>query len=111
MRITRWWRCCTRWGALPRFIARAVEWHYFVSALIAAALGTLFAALLFLGAGGLESFGVEAVPFLPPLSLAWIEIALASGRAGGHRADRLGHGAIRSVGGSHLLALCAPFAI
>lgn len=61
-------------GALPSFIARAVEWHYFVSALFAAALGTLFAALFFLGAGGLEVFGVEAVPFLPPLSLRWTEI-------------------------------------
>jgi cell division transport system permease protein len=61
-------------GALPGFIARAVEWHYFVSALFAAALGTLFAALFFLAAGGLESFGVEAVPFLPPLSLKWTEI-------------------------------------
>src|SRR5438477_581597 len=60
-------------GALPGFIARAVEWHYFISALFAAALGTLFAALFFLGAGGLEIFGVEAVPFLPPLSLRWIE--------------------------------------
>ena len=61
-------------GALPGFIARAVEWHYFISALAAAALGTLLAALVFLGAGGLESFGVEAVPFLPPLSLKLIEI-------------------------------------
>ena len=61
-------------GALPGFIARAVEWHYFVSALFAAALGTLFAGLFFLGAGGLESFGVEAVPFLPPLALRWSEI-------------------------------------
>jgi cell division transport system permease protein len=61
-------------GALPGFIARAVEWHYFLSALFAAALGTLFAALFFLGASGLESFGVEAVPFLPPVSLRWIEI-------------------------------------
>ena len=61
-------------GALPAFIARAVEWHYFVSALFAAAFGTLFAALFFLGAGGLEVFGVEAVPFLPPLSLKWIEV-------------------------------------
>ena len=60
-------------GALPGFIARAVEWHYFVSALFAAALGALCAALFFLGAGGLEVFGVEAVPFLPPLSLRWIE--------------------------------------
>jgi cell division transport system permease protein len=61
-------------GALPSFIARAVEWHYFVSALFAAALGTAFAALFFLGAGGLEIFGLEAVPFLPPLSLKWTEI-------------------------------------
>jgi len=61
-------------GALPGFIARAVEWHYFISALFAAALGTLFAGLFFVGAGGLESFGMEAVPFLPPLSLKWNEI-------------------------------------
>ena len=61
-------------GALPGFIARAVEWHYFLSALFAAALGTLFAALFFVGAGGLEVFGFEAVPFLPPLSLRWTEI-------------------------------------
>ncbi|HZQ39824.1 MAG TPA: hypothetical protein VFA87_03490 [Rhizomicrobium sp.] len=60
-------------GALPRFIARAMERHYFVSALMAASLGTLFAALVFLGASGLEVFGVEAVPFLPPLSLKWDE--------------------------------------
>jgi cell division transport system permease protein len=60
-------------GALPGFIARAVEWHYFVSALFATALGSLCAALFFLGAGGLEVFGVEAVPFLPPLSLRWTE--------------------------------------
>lgn len=62
-------------GALPGFIARAVERHYFVSALFAACLGTLFAALFFLGANGLEVFGVEAVPFLPPLSLKWDEFA------------------------------------
>lgn len=61
-------------GALPAFIARAVEWHYFISALFAAALGTLFAALFFLAASGLEIFGLEAVPFLPPLSLKWMEI-------------------------------------
>ena len=61
-------------GALPGFIARAVEWHYFISALLAAALGTLSAGLFFLGAGGLETFGVEAVPFLPPLALRWSEI-------------------------------------
>jgi cell division transport system permease protein len=61
-------------GALPSFIARTVEWHYFISALIAALAGTLFAAALFLGFEGLQSFGVEAVPFLPPLSLDWTEI-------------------------------------
>ena len=61
-------------GALPGFIARAVEWHYFISALLAALLGTVSAGLFFLGAGGLETFGVEAVPFLPPLSLLWNEI-------------------------------------
>ena len=61
-------------GALPGFIARAVEWHYFISALLAASLGTVSAGLFFLGAGGLETFGVEAVPFLPPLSLLWNEI-------------------------------------
>jgi cell division transport system permease protein len=61
-------------GALPAFIARAVEWHYFTSALLAAALGAGLAALVFIGAGGLESFGVEAVPFLPPLSLKLTEL-------------------------------------
>ena len=61
-------------GARASFIARTVEWHYFTSALVAALLGTLFAALLFLGAGGLERFGVDAVPFLPPLTLAWSEM-------------------------------------
>ena len=38
-------------GARAGFIARMVEWHYFISALVAAALGTLLAAVLFLGAG------------------------------------------------------------
>src|SRR5258706_142827 len=51
-------------GSLPGFIARAVECHFFVSALFAARLGTLCAALFFLGAGGLEVFGVEALLFL-----------------------------------------------
>ncbi len=61
-------------GALPRFIARSVEWHYFISALLAALAGTMFAALLFVGAGGLEFVGVEAVPFLPPLTLRLTEL-------------------------------------
>ena len=61
-------------GARATFIARTVERHYFISALIAAFLGTLLAVVLFLVAGGLERFGVEAVPFLPPLTLGWTEI-------------------------------------
>jgi cell division transport system permease protein len=61
-------------GARAGFIARTVERHYFTSALLAALLGTVCAALLFLGAGGLERFGVDAVPFLPPLTLAWSEM-------------------------------------
>jgi cell division transport system permease protein len=56
-------------GARSGFIARAFERHYFVSALGAAAAGTVLAALCFLAAGGLEFAGIEAVPFLPPLSL------------------------------------------
>ena len=62
-------------GARAGFIAGTVERHYFLSALGAAFLGTLMAALLFLTAGGLEHFGVEAVPFLPPLLLDWTEMA------------------------------------
>jgi cell division transport system permease protein len=61
-------------GARAGFIAGTVERHYFLSALGAALLGTLLAALLFLGVGGLEHFGVEAVPFLPPLLLDWTEM-------------------------------------
>ncbi len=61
-------------GARAGFIARTVEWHYFTSALVAALPGTMCAVLLFLAAGGLERFGVDAVPFLPPLTLAWMEM-------------------------------------
>lgn len=61
-------------GARAGFIARTVERHYLVSAFVAALLGALCAILLFLAAGGLERFGVEAVPFLPPLSLSWMEL-------------------------------------
>jgi len=62
-------------GARAGFIAGMVERHYFLSALGAALLGTLLAAVLFLGASGLEQFGVEAVPFLPPITLDWMELA------------------------------------
>ncbi|HEY2836757.1 MAG TPA: hypothetical protein VGI89_09325 [Rhizomicrobium sp.] len=61
-------------GARATFIARTVERHYLVSAFVAALLGALFAILLFLSIGGLEQFGVEAVPFLPPLSLSLREL-------------------------------------
>ena len=61
-------------GAQSSFIARAFEWHYFRAALMAAGAGAASAALLFLVAGGLESAGMEAVPFLPPLSLKAIEL-------------------------------------
>jgi cell division transport system permease protein len=56
-------------GAQSGFIARAFEWHYFRSALWAAAAGAALATIVFLGAGGLQFVGVEAVPFLPPLAL------------------------------------------
>ena len=61
-------------GARAGFIAGMVERHYFLSALGAALLGTMLAALLFLGASGLEQFGVEAVPFLPPIALDWMDL-------------------------------------
>ena len=62
-------------GARATFIARTVEQHYLVSAFVASLLGALCAILLFLGASGLERFGVEAVPFLPPMSLSLRELA------------------------------------
>jgi cell division transport system permease protein len=61
-------------GAQSGFIARAFEGHYFASALVASAVGTAFAALLFVAAGGLEFVGIEAVPFLPPLALNLSEL-------------------------------------
>lgn len=60
-------------GAHPGFISRAFERHYFVSALIASALGAAIAAIIFVTAGGLEMAGYEAVPFLPPMSLKPLE--------------------------------------
>ncbi len=61
-------------GAQAGFIARAFEWHYCRAALAAAGMGAACAALVFLAAGGLESVGVEPVPFLPPLALGPIEL-------------------------------------
>jgi cell division transport system permease protein len=61
-------------GAHRAFIARAFEWHYFVAALIAGAIGAALAAALYIAGGGLEFAGIEAVPFLPPLTLHLSEI-------------------------------------
>ncbi|MBV9550905.1 MAG: hypothetical protein JO256_14640, partial [Alphaproteobacteria bacterium] len=61
-------------GARAGFIARNIERHYFLSALAASAAGMVLAAILFQGPAGLEFVGVEVVPFLPPLSLAWQEL-------------------------------------
>ena len=61
-------------GARAGFIARSIERHYFMSALAASIAGTVLAALLFQGLAGLEFVGVEAVPFLPPLSLSLTEL-------------------------------------
>lgn len=61
-------------GAQSGFIARAFEWHYLVSAVAASAVGAAMAGGLFVAAGGLEWAGVEAVPFLPPLSLRPAEL-------------------------------------
>ena len=61
-------------GARAGFIARSIERHYFLSALAASLAGAGLAALLFQGLAGLEFVGVEAVPFLPPLSLSLAEL-------------------------------------
>ncbi len=62
-------------GARAGFIARNIEWHYFSSALLASLAGTVAAGLLFTGIGSLAIVGVDAVPFLPPLSLTLSELA------------------------------------
>jgi len=61
-------------GARAGFIARAFEWHYFVAALIAGTIGAALAAGLYGATGALEYVGVEAVPFLPPISLHFSEM-------------------------------------
>ena len=62
-------------GAHSSFIARTFEWHYLISALLAATLGAFVAAVLFSMAGGLEMAGYEPVPFLPPMALHVSELA------------------------------------
>lgn len=61
-------------GARAGFIARSIERHYFLSALLASLAGTVVAALAFIGLAGLNAFGAEAVPFLPPLALTLREM-------------------------------------
>jgi cell division transport system permease protein len=61
-------------GARSSFVANAFEWHYFRATLLAAGAGAAFAALAFALAGGLQSVGYEAVPFLPPITLQPIEL-------------------------------------
>lgn len=61
-------------GARAGFIARNIEWHYFISALLAALAGTALAALLFLGLAGLDIFGATTVPLLLPLGLRLPEL-------------------------------------
>jgi len=61
-------------GATDSFISGAFERHYLLATLGAAAAGAAGAAVLFLTAGGLEQAGVTAVPFLPPLALAPVEL-------------------------------------
>jgi cell division transport system permease protein len=61
-------------GARGGFIARAFEWHYFTSAVLAAFVGAALAGGLLVVAGGLEQSGIEPVPFLPPISLAPLQL-------------------------------------
>lgn len=61
-------------GAQAGFIARTFEWHYLVSALLAATVGAVCACILFSLAGGLELAGIEPVPFLPPVALRVSEL-------------------------------------
>ena len=62
-------------GARAAFIARAFEWHYFLSALVAAAFGAAVAGALFMLVGTLEQTGLDPVPFLPSLGLGPLELA------------------------------------
>jgi len=62
-------------GARGGFIARAFEWHYFLAALVAGAIGGGLAGAFYVAASGLEAVGLEPVPFLPPLGLHVSELA------------------------------------
>jgi cell division transport system permease protein len=75
-------------GAQTAFIAHIFEWHYARAAGMAAAAGALAAAAVFFVIGSMDSIGIEAVPFLPPLGLApvdlvvFVAIPLAAGLIG-----------------------------
>lgn len=60
-------------GAQSGFIARTFAWYYWRAASAAGLIGAGLAALLFLGAEGLEVAGVSAVAFLPPMALLPME--------------------------------------
>ncbi len=73
-------------GAQSRFIARAFERHYLISAFFAGLAGTGVASIIFAVSGGLEFVGLQSVPFLPPLALkpnelAWLAIVPAAAAA------------------------------
>jgi cell division transport system permease protein len=61
-------------GARGGFIARAFEWHYFSSAVLAAFIGASLAGALLVTTGQLEQSGFEPVPFLPPIALAPLQL-------------------------------------
>ena len=61
-------------GARGGFIARAFEWHYFSSAVLAAFIGASLAGVLLVTTGQLEQSGFEPVPFLPPIALAPLQL-------------------------------------
>jgi cell division transport system permease protein len=61
-------------GARDRFIAGAFERHYMIAFGFASLAGTVFAAVVFYGANGLETIGLANVSFLPPLGLPAAEL-------------------------------------
>ena len=92
-------------GARASFIARTVEWHYFTSALVAAAAGHGVRGASVSGRRRARAVRRRCGAVPAALDLGLVGNALASGGARRHRADRLGHGAhICPFGGArHLL--------
>ena len=62
-------------GARAGFISGGFERYFALTTFAASALGASLAALLFIAAGALALFGIEAVPFLPPIALTLGEVA------------------------------------